>query len=278
MSDITFLVFTYNEEKRIEYVVRNFINHGDVLILDDGSTDRTKEIAESYGARVVVRPKTDIYHTENQTMYQFILSQIKTNWIFWGYADNILPKSLLDKMTEITKQDQFKYVNIPTNTYLWGVTDKVIHKGYSPRFFRKDAMDFTDNKLHGMGKFLGKEDEKLKLLQKDEYAMYHFSTYNLQKFISSHLTYAQVEAEQKFQDGKKFSLVRLFAAMVRYFVMFIRHGFKLGSIGVIVGLMYAFFRVMTYVSLYEKENGITLDIIEDSYAKKKEELLKQIKV
>ena len=51
-NNITFVIFTYNEEKRIEYPIRNFINYGNVIIIDNFSTDKTKEIAEKLWAKV----------------------------------------------------------------------------------------------------------------------------------------------------------------------------------------------------------------------------------
>ena len=84
-SNITFVLFSFNEEKRIEYAVRNLIKYGEVLILDDGSTDRTKEIAESLGARLVRRPANPLYYTETQAMLDFAKSLINTQWIYWSY-------------------------------------------------------------------------------------------------------------------------------------------------------------------------------------------------
>ena len=47
MSNITFALFTYNEEKRISFAIKNLIKYGEVVIMDGGSTDKTKEIAEA---------------------------------------------------------------------------------------------------------------------------------------------------------------------------------------------------------------------------------------
>ena len=65
MSNITFAIFTYNEE-RISYAVRNFIKYGDVIILDAGSTDKTREISEKLGASFFTRPKSNQPHVENK--------------------------------------------------------------------------------------------------------------------------------------------------------------------------------------------------------------------
>lgn len=273
-SNITFIIFTYNEEKRIEHIIRNFKSYGEIILLDDGSTDKTKEIAEKWRAKFLLRPKLAKRFTETQEMYDFVRPHIKTKWIFWGFVDNLLPKSLLDKLVEISKQDKIKYVNIPIYSYLWGNTSKFAHKGYSPRFFMKDTVDYKENRIHGMGKFTGAKDEILTLPDKDEYAIRHYSAYNLNKFVLAHLYYAEAEAEERYKDGKKFQLWRMLGSMARYVIIFAKDGYKSGILGLFSVLSYVFFRFMTFFRLYELEHNITLDSIEENYAKSKEELLK----
>ncbi|MCS7130785.1 MAG: S-layer glycoprotein N-glycosyltransferase AglJ [Archaeoglobaceae archaeon] len=53
---VTVVVPTLNEEKGIGGVVRDFKNLGyEVLVVDGGSRDRTREIAEKNGARVIIQ-------------------------------------------------------------------------------------------------------------------------------------------------------------------------------------------------------------------------------
>ena len=273
-NNITFIVFTYNEEKRIEYIIRNFIKYGEVLLLDDGSTDKTGEIAEKMGAKIILRPKMKV--AEDQGMIDFIKQNIKTDWIFWGQSDSLLPKRLLERMVEISRQDKIKYVQMPIYTYLWGDIKNVMQKGYSPRFFMIDCVDFTGNRVHGMGKFLGTKDEILVLPDREEYAIRHYSSYNLKKFILSHLTYAEIEAQGRFQDGRRFNFLRMLISMARYFYIYIKSGFKSGVLGFLAAMSYSFFRFMMFSKLYELERNIDLESIEENYSKSKEDLLKEI--
>jgi len=278
MNNITFVIFTYNEEKRIEYVVRNFVKYGEVLVLDDGSTDRTKEIVEKLGGKFILRPtKIKQRIVENQAMYNFIKQSVKTDWVFWGYADNLMPKTLLEKLVKISRQAKIKYVNIPIYTYLWGYTKYPMQEGYSPRFFMKDYIDFSNNKIHGMGKFLGDKNEILTLPNRKEYAICHYSTYDLRKFVLSHLKYAEEEAEQRHQEGQKFNFFRTIGSMIRYFILYTKNAWRIGVISILVGMHYAFFRFMMFFRVYELENNITLESMEEKYSKAKEELLKNLK-
>ena len=278
MNNITFVIFTYNEEKRIKYVLRNFVKYGEVLVLDDGSTDRTKEIVKRLGGKFISRPiKTKQYITESQIMYNFIKQLVKTDWIFWGFTDNLMPKSLLEKLVEISQQTKIKYVNIPLYTYLWGYTKEPIQEGCSPRFFMKDYVDFSGNKIHGMGKFLGDKNEVLTLPNRKEYAIRHYSTFDLRKFVLAHLKYAEKEAHERHKEGQRFSLFRTLGSMVRYFILYNKNVLKIGKLSILVGLTYAFFRFMMFFRAYELENNITLESMEKKYSKAKEKLLKNLK-
>lgn len=275
-SNITFILFSFNEEKRISYTVRNLIKYGQVLILDDGSTDRTKEIAESLGARLVRRPANPLYYTETQAMLDFAKSHINTPWIYWSYVDNILPKTLLEKMAEISKQDNIKIVHIPIFTYLWGETRHEVIRAAYANFFHRDYVDFSENRMHGLGKFLGREDEILKLPWKKEYAIRHFSLYDLNKFVLSHLNYAQKEAEEKHKEGRKFSLIYMLGSPLKYFLLFYKRGWRLGIKGLYIALLYSFFRLMVAVKLYEFEKGLTLESIESQFVEEKRKLIEEI--
>lgn len=275
-SNITFAFFAYNEEKRIAYVIKNFIKYGEVYILDGGSTDRTKEIAEQMGAKFFVRPENKKPFMETDENFQFIKSIVQTDWIYWGYTDNIAPKSLLEKMVEISNQDTIKSVNIPLYTYLWGNTKHYAHKGYAPFFYHKNFIDFKENYIHGLGKFTGEKSQQIFLEDNEKYALKHFSTYTINKFVTGHMRYAETEALQKFELGEKFSIVKTLAAMIRYTWIYGRYSYKNGVLGLLITLNYAFFRLMTYTKLYELEHSITLESVEESYSAKKEELLGEL--
>ena len=274
MSNITFILFAYNEEKRISFVIKNFIKYGRVLILDGGSTDSTQKISESLGATFFLRPERNNPSVETQENFDFIKKNCTTDWVYWGYVDNIAPKKLVEKMVEISNQDIIKIVNIPLYTYLWGNTKEYAHKSYAPFLFHKDYADFNNNYIHGLGKFTGTKMQSMFLENNEDYALRHFSSYNSTKFVTGHLRYANAEAQEKFAKKEKFSLVKMLLAMARYSYIYGKYSYKNGTLGLIIILHYAFFRLMTYTKLYELEHGIDLEQIEKKYSSKKEIILK----
>ena len=55
MAKISALILAKNEERNIEDCIRTVLFCDEVLVVDDFSTDRTKEMAERLGARVLQR-------------------------------------------------------------------------------------------------------------------------------------------------------------------------------------------------------------------------------
>lgn len=274
MSNITFALLTFNEEKRLSFAIKNLIKYGDVIILDGGSTDKTKEIAESLGAKFYARPENTQPYSETSENFNFLKKVTSSEWLYWGYVDNILSKKLLEELVLISKQEKFKAVYAPLYTYLWGNTKNHAHKSYIPVLYHRDAVDFSNARIHSMGDFTGSKSEKFFLPNKAEYAVNHFSTYDMQKFVMGHMRYANTEANEKFSKNVKFSTLKMIAAMIRYMWIYGRFSYKNGTMGLIIILHYAFFRLMAYTRLYELEHNITLENIEKEYSLIKEDLLK----
>jgi glycosyltransferase involved in cell wall biosynthesis len=71
MEKISAVVMTYNEEKNIKSLMRNLKDCDEVIIADDGSTDRTRELAEKMGAKVYVRDKhVDVATTDDARAFR----------------------------------------------------------------------------------------------------------------------------------------------------------------------------------------------------------------
>ena len=53
MAKISALILAKNEERNIKACIETLSFADEILVIDDFSTDKTKEIAESLGARVI---------------------------------------------------------------------------------------------------------------------------------------------------------------------------------------------------------------------------------
>lgn len=276
MEKITFVIFTFNEERRIEYVLRRFQAYGKILIVDNFSTDKTVEIAKKYQANVFQR-KNEMGWGEEEHEVERILSKVDTEWVYWGYADEIAAPGLLEKMVEVSTGSKYKIIKFQRRNVHYGVKDLYLENAIQYRYFKKGSIDFKGNKIHGFGNIVCKNEEILELPLVDDYALFHFSTYNISKYEQNHSVYSDVEAKHNVEKGKKIKVKHLIARPIKMFLKYyiINGGWKAGIPGLIMTMQYCFFTFNTLAKTREIDNNVTLETIEKNYDKLKEDMLKQ---
>ena len=94
MSNISVLILTKNEQRDLPGCLASVIWSDDVHVLDSQSTDKTLEIAESFGARVTVRA-FDGYASQRNFGLQL---PFKYNWVMVLDADERVTTSLSSEM------------------------------------------------------------------------------------------------------------------------------------------------------------------------------------
>ena len=63
MKKLSVVLATRNEEENIGRCLASVKNIADeIVVVDENSTDKTREIAESFGAKVFLEPHHDIFH------------------------------------------------------------------------------------------------------------------------------------------------------------------------------------------------------------------------
>ncbi|MGC4044863.1 MAG: glycosyltransferase [Armatimonas sp.] len=102
--------------------IRPFVD--EMILVDTGSTDRTKEIALECGARVFEFPWVDSFaEARNQS-----LAQARGEWIFWMDADDVIPEECGRQLRELIEKHPQKdaayqvQVKIPPGEGEWSET------------------------------------------------------------------------------------------------------------------------------------------------------------
>lgn len=270
---ITFLVFTYNEERRLEYYLRCIQGWGNIVVIDNHSTDRTREIASQYTDQIYTFKNPG--YVENAETMDFALSKVATPWVYLGYVDELLPRPLLEQLTRIAQEERYRIVEIYRKNFVYG--QEVFNYGkHHLRLFHPDAVDFTNNVVHKMGKFLVSRDQIFQMPASDQTSLWHFSSYNTSRLELAHNRYAELEAKQRHEMlCQKFSGIRAIWKLLSSFMgtYFLLGGFRGGWPGLFVSIQIAYFKFSIEARLWEFDHGVTLESIEKRYSGLKEELI-----
>jgi glycosyltransferase involved in cell wall biosynthesis len=92
------LILTLNEERNLPDCLASVNWCDDVVVLDSGSTDRTREIAAAHGAKVAERPFTDFAGQRNWAHDQRLF---RNDWVFHLDADERFTAELRAECTVV---------------------------------------------------------------------------------------------------------------------------------------------------------------------------------
>ncbi len=140
-------MITKNEEASIGRCLRSAAFADEMVVVDNGSTDKTAEIARELGARVIDAPDWPGFGPQKNRA----LSAATGDWVLSLDADEWVEATLADEIrTAITLATAADGYNIPRRSRFCGQVVRFC--GWSPdyvlRLFRRERGRFSDDKVH----------------------------------------------------------------------------------------------------------------------------------
>ncbi len=233
-------ILTFNSERHLASVIspiRHIID--DLVVVDSGSTDRTKNIAEQFEAKFIVR------HFDNfRDQRRFALEVCRYLWVLSLDSDEVPDETFAASLAELKSKAFFidqKQPDAFRITRRWFVLGQEIHAFYpisSPdhpaRLFRKDRMTFQPK-----GRIV---HETPKASGPVEYGMingsvFHYSCDSVHELYEKLNLYTSLAAEDLRQKGIKGSWMTILThplfAWLRWYIR--KNGWKDGWIGLLLG-------------------------------------------
>jgi glycosyltransferase involved in cell wall biosynthesis len=214
--DITFLVFAYNEERRLDLMLNLLRPHGAIVVFDNHSVDKTVEIAKRYTDEVYQH--RNLGYCESEPTMDFAWSKVKTKWAYLLYVDEFIPKALMDLLKSVAAGDRYDAVEIYRRNFMYG--QEIFNYGkHHLRMFVRDSVDFKGNIVHKLGTYRVAPHRILRVPKNDDTTIWHFGSYNTEKLELAHNRYANLEAHQRHEMlRQKFSGPRAIFKLLFYFV------------------------------------------------------------
>jgi len=145
-AGLSVVIITKNEESRIKDCLDSVLGWADeIIVVDDESTDNTRQIAKDLGAKVFVR-KMDIEGRHRNWGY----AQASNKWVFSVDADERPTPELKEEISSVIKNTTHTHFSIPFKTYIgdywirWGGW----YPGPKVKLFLKDKFKYEEVEVH----------------------------------------------------------------------------------------------------------------------------------
>lgn len=247
---ISAVIITYNEEKNIEDAIRSVSWADEVVVVDSESTDRTCQLAEKLGARVLIRKWPGF-----SAQKQFAVDAANNEWILSLDADERVSDRLRDELLVLkasgVNADGYK---VPRLSYYMGKAIK--HGGWYPdlqlRFFDRRRGEWNGQVVHESLRMCA--GAVVGILHGD---LLHFSVesreHHEQMIVER---YAPLGAQNMYEAGRRSSPIKALLASWFSFIRgyFLKAGFLDGAAGFYIAYFAARHTFMKHMQLIELQS------------------------
>jgi glycosyltransferase involved in cell wall biosynthesis len=243
---LSIAILTKNEEARLSDCLKSVSFSDEVLVVDSGSSDKTVEVAKSFGARVLIEEWRGFSGQK-----QFAVDQCRHDWVLILDADERIPEgSALTIRQEIAKNDpEISAYSFRRKNYLHGRWIK--HCGWWPdrivRLVHRKKGGFDGRPVHETWI----ADGKVKTL---DAIIEHVSFRNYSELVAKMENYSNLTSKELFERNKQ---VNFLTPVFHGLWMFIKTYFlELGVIdgfdGLLISTMNAGGSFLKYAKLRER--------------------------
>ncbi len=284
---LSVVLITQNEERNLPRTLESVMplvrdGRGEIIVVDSGSTDRTVEIAHSYGAKVFVEAWKGFAAQKNSA-----IDKASMDWVLQLDADEALEPALQEQLAD-TIDSLHRYAKLEKEQGVHPLTLADARADLEYHIGTKLTRDFAGLWIPRKNFFLGRwihhggfyPDPKLRLIRRgagrfEEYgahptlkvdgttgrlshALLHNAYPTLRGYIDHMNSYSSMGAEVAMAKGRRgFSLVNIVIRPLLTFIYnyFIRLGFIDGREGLLLHLYHSVYVSWKYAKAWELSRG-----------------------
>jgi glycosyltransferase involved in cell wall biosynthesis len=236
---ISAAIIAFNEERNIARAIESLRCCDEIVVVDNGSIDRTVEIAENLGARVVYETWHGYAAQKN-----LAVQQATHDWILSIDADETLTEALEAEIWQLKKTGpEFDAYTMPRLAQYLGRW--ILHSGWYPdrkvRLFHREKAkwvgDFVHESVHVDGRIGHLEGNLL-----------HFTCDSLSEHLKTMDSYTTLAAQQIVMQKRQIGYTQLLFDPIWTFwqTYLLKRGFLDGFEGLAIAYMAAMYNFLKY--------------------------------
>ncbi len=244
MSKISAIVITKNEEKNIKNCLKSLSWADEIIVVDNGSKDRTVEFARQFTSKIYTTSFKSF--AKKREVGQ---KKAKFDWLFYLDADERIGEELKKEIRKAVKREKLAAYEIPRQNIIFG--KKMLHGGWYPdfntRLIKKKRLLGWFGKVHESPKIDGK-------IGKLKNPITHLTHQNVTSCLKSIIEWTQIEADLLFKTNHPpVTLITFLKTVPAEFFrrLIFKRGFQDGIQGLIESFLQAFNTFIVYTRLWE---------------------------
>lgn len=247
METVSVVLSVRNEELKIKRTLSSLGWADEIIVVDNGSTDKTADIARQYGAKVI-RSKNNLMLNVNKNLG---FGKAKGSWILSLDGDEVIPPELAKEIQNVTHHSGAVGYWIPRKNILFGKW--IAHGLWWPdkqlRLFKRGIGEFPCKHVH---EYLVVDGPTAEL----SVPMVHYNYETVSQFIRKMdeiYTESEVESHVSagyalvWQDAVRFPM----SDFVKTYLA--QGGYKDGIHGLILSMLQAFYSFIVFAKLWERQ-------------------------
>lgn len=258
---LSVIIITKNEQDRIKACLESVKWADEIIIVDNGSSDKTLEIVKKYTDKVFKFKNQDFATLRNKGM-----QEAAGEWVLYVDSDERVLTPLRQEIEAMITFSDISAYAISRRNIIFGTEAK-----YGPfwpdwviRLFKREDFQEWTGKVHEYPKFKGE-------LGYSKNSLLHLTHRDVDQFMQKVMEWSRLEAKLRLDADhpqmSKWRFLRIF--ITELFNQGVkRRGFFSGTVGIIDSILQTFHLYITYVRLWQLQQEKPLTEVYDELDQK----------
>jgi glycosyltransferase involved in cell wall biosynthesis len=239
---LSVVVTTFDNADTIAACLASVRFADDIVVLDSGSTDGTRAIAEAYGARVLVQPFAG-YSAQKQAA----IDLARHRWVLLLDSDEALPATAADAVQRaLVSPDVAGFELLRREWVFWQWQPDRARLNHYVRLFDRTQASMSGHEVHESVVVRG-------AVQRLDAVIDHYGERDIEGRVAKANRYSSLQARDRHTRTPRFLRVRMvlypMVAFSRFY--FWRGHWRGGWAGFVAARVHAFYAFLKYAKLYE---------------------------